>query len=602
MKRKAFLAALVCAFLLVGSISACAEAVGSGRMAGLPSLPSQAQNSGIYDGILQKYYDVLYADWYTPLTAEDIEDMGLCYMLAYLHEDEKAWVGYYLQDINGDGIDELFIGSNTPYYIESIYQLYTVVDGEPTPVFTAGERDALYLCGDGTLLREGSSSASESFSLIYRLDDTGWARVQEGVIYDDNAVEGPYFLLKGEEETAVSEKQFTDTQLAYEKEKIFVTYNSLYTWRNGETAFPVYPEGTSDGSSHQQRPVTQSVSPAQIQNASDSEQGYFSAQTLYDPQTGVPTAKVLVPSGWDSSVSVNWSFMSTSSPGVGRVTLQSPDDRATILMVSNQALADITSNGTRIGEGTDPALYMTTLHYRDASGVQLIGLQNEGYGGAELIGSYPVADSILAMVQEAAQVKLQANIAPLITPIGCEGTAADNLYQYGNTYIEYYTLVTAARVDVNNGRVDLDCTYWNVPISFMFIADSREAYNQYRPVFNTVVANSDFTFEFLYVNIRYGSAIDDAIHAGLMQKSMEYILGSSGSWVTEAENSPDYDSSKFANQWSDVIYERDEYETTDGSRIKVSTQYDTVYQDGDRLYMGPDAYAPDGWTRLEKTY
>jgi hypothetical protein len=206
------------------------------------------------------------------------------------------------------------------------------------------------------------------------------------------------------------------------------------------------------------------------------------------------------------------------------------------------------------------------------------------------------------MVQEAAQVKLQANLAALITPIGCEGTAADNLYRYGNSYIEYFSLVTAARVDVNNGRVDLDCTYWNVPISFMFIADSREAYDQYRPVFNTVVANSDFTFEFLYVNIRYGSAIDDAIHAGLMQKSMEYILGRSGSWVTEAENSPDYDSSKFADQWSDVIYERDEYETTDGSRIKVSTQYDTVYQDGDRLYMGPDAYAPDGWTRLEKTY
>ena len=98
-----------------------------------------------------------------------------------------------------------------------------------------------------------------------------------------------------------------------------------------------------------------------------------------------------------------------------------------------------------------------------------------------------------------------------------------------------------------------------------------------------MVANSDFTFEFLYVNMRYGAAIDDAIHAGLMQKSMEYILGSSGSWVTEAERSPDFDSGKFADQWSDVIYERDEYETTDGSRIKVSTQYDTG-------------------TRLEKTY
>ena len=273
MKRKALLATLLCMFLLLGSFSACAEAAGSGRMAGLPSLPSQAQNSGIYDGILQKYYDVLYADWYMPLTAEDIEDMGLCYMLAYLHEDEKALVGYYLQDINGDGIDELFIRSNTPYYIESIYQLYTVVDGEPTPVFTAGERDALYLCGDGTLLREGSGSASEFFSLIYRLDDTGWARVQEGVIYDDNAAGGPYFRLKGEDETAISEKQFDDAQLAYEKEKIFVTYSSLYTWHNGETASPVYPADTGDVTSHQQRPGTQSFSPAPAQSTSGGEQG-----------------------------------------------------------------------------------------------------------------------------------------------------------------------------------------------------------------------------------------------------------------------------------------------------------------------------------------
>ena len=110
------------------------------------------------------------------------------------------------------------------------------------------------------------------------------------------------------------------------------------------------------------------------------------------------------------------------------------------------------------------------------------------------------------------------------------------------------------------------------------------------------------TFEFLYVNVCYGAAIDDAIHTGLIQQSMEYILGSSDTWVSEAESSPDYDSGRSADQWSDMIYESDEYETTDGSRIKVSTQYDTVYQDGDQLYMGPDAYAPDGWTKLNKTH
>ncbi|MCR5088456.1 MAG: hypothetical protein K6C08_02950 [Oscillospiraceae bacterium] len=120
------------------------------------------------------------------------------------------------------------------------------------------------------------------------------------MIYDDNAAGGPYFLVKGEDETAINEKQFSEAQLAYEKGKSFVNYNSLYTWHNGETASPVYPAGTGDGSSHQ-KPGTQSVSPH-----SGAERlrgrGYFSARTLYDLQTGVPTAKVLVPSGRDDEV------------------------------------------------------------------------------------------------------------------------------------------------------------------------------------------------------------------------------------------------------------------------------------------------------------
>ena len=114
MKGKAVLATLLSAFFLLSSVTVCAEATGGGRME-IPSVSSRAQDSGIYDEILQKYYDVLYADWYMPLTAEDIEDMGLCGLIPYLSEEEKAYVGYYLRDINGDGIDELFIGNGTPY-------------------------------------------------------------------------------------------------------------------------------------------------------------------------------------------------------------------------------------------------------------------------------------------------------------------------------------------------------------------------------------------------------------------------------------------------------------------------------------------------------
>ena len=46
--------------------------------------------------------------------------------------------------------------------------------------------------------------------------------------------------------------------------------------------------------------------------------------------------------------------------------------------------------------------------------------------------------------------------------------------------------------------------------------------------------------------------------------------------------------------------ERNEYLTEDGSSIKVDTKYDTVYQNEDLIYMGPDGLAPDGWTRLQQ--
>ena len=65
----------------------------------------------------------------------------------------------------------------------------------------------------------------------------------------------------------------------------------------------------------------------------------------------------------------------------------------------------------------------------------------------------------------------------------------------------------------------------------------------------------------------------------------------------------DYDSSAYtsddwANEWSDYIYDRNEYTTTDGSTIKVGTEFDTVYQNGDEFYFGSQGSAPFGWEQL----
>ena len=59
-----------------------------------------------------------------------------------------------------------------------------------------------------------------------------------------------------------------------------------------------------------------------------------------------------------------------------------------------------------------------------------------------------------------------------------------------------------------------------------------------------------------------------------------------------------YTSDEWANDWSDYLYDQQEYATLDGGSIKASTAYDAVYQSGDEFYFGSVGSAPEGWTQL----
>ena len=68
----------------------------------------------------------------------------------------KNHVGYAIRDINGDGIDELLIGSGQSY----IYEVFTMDEGKVRELIRAGARYGCNLLNDGTLLRLGSSGAA----------------------------------------------------------------------------------------------------------------------------------------------------------------------------------------------------------------------------------------------------------------------------------------------------------------------------------------------------------------------------------------------------------------------------------------------------------
>lgn len=120
-----------------------------------------------YDAIIWQYYQGLEAGW----TIHEFGENELCYLAgyeagsSYLREIPGVnSVGYYVTDIDNNGVEELLIGNmdKDGYSYGMFYELYTMSNGKCVFVQSSGERDRYYLCVDGSIANEGSGSAFTS--------------------------------------------------------------------------------------------------------------------------------------------------------------------------------------------------------------------------------------------------------------------------------------------------------------------------------------------------------------------------------------------------------------------------------------------------------
>lgn len=91
-------------------------------------------------------------------------------ILRYANLDNKEKWGYLIEDIDGDGTEELIFGQNDhpgSAWNGVVYDLYTICDGELVHVFDGQERNIYYLCENGMIANEGNSSAALSHSAYY---------------------------------------------------------------------------------------------------------------------------------------------------------------------------------------------------------------------------------------------------------------------------------------------------------------------------------------------------------------------------------------------------------------------------------------------------
>ena len=112
-----------------------------------------------------------------------------------------------------------------------------------------------------------------------------------------------------------------------------------------------------------------------------------------------------------------------------------------------------------------------------------------------------------------------------------------------------------------------------------------------------ILENSSLRNEFNYLKQAYGSYIQNLVMQSLTSRIDAMTQAQAQSFLNSYDEGA-YTSDDWANDWSDYIYDRNEYTTADGSTIKVGTEVDSVFQNGDEFYFGSKGDAPLGWEQL----
>jgi hypothetical protein len=156
----------------------------------------------------------------------------------------------------------------------------------------------------------------------------------------------------------------------------------------------------------------------------------------------------------------------------------------------------------------------------------------------------------------------------------------------------------------------LHTAHWGDPSGiFLYIAD-RDVYDQYAPAATTFVANfilsqawvgarqavSDYVYQQKFAQ---DQAVIQAQQQAFQQQAQSYTNSYSGSPYSSTSDS----NSRVMDGWTDVIAERDNWESPDGGVTKIDTRYDYNYYDSNGniySYETMPGDVPSDWTEMNQ--
>ena len=186
------IALLVLSIIVVFSLAACGTSSPAAPESPTPAVeatspapqentpePEEAVPAPEETPTVEQAYAVVIGEYYTALEqrrngAELMED-GLNYMAADCYGDAPLEnLGYAIADIDGDGVQELLIGTikADEFYEKMVFSLYTLDEnGINKLVFDGTERNRYYYAGENRFANLGSSAFNDSFETTVKLQE-----------------------------------------------------------------------------------------------------------------------------------------------------------------------------------------------------------------------------------------------------------------------------------------------------------------------------------------------------------------------------------------------------------------------------------------------
>lgn len=374
--------------------------------------------------------------------------------------------------------------------------------------------------------------------------------------------------------------------------------------------------GTKPGAAPTQQPQQPDGGGEALSEAELRERGTFMrVSRLTDSGLNMVVGQMTAPDDWQVSEQVQWSSYG-NYPGMTQLSAVSPDGLRSFQLISTMSYYQTDSIFSSLGENeTDPTTYRIHRQYRTAEQFVELFISNLGCTSAQKLGSSSIDSQSLGALQSVAEqhagetgyslVQSLANLGMSANLVGYESTVVDNRYavttQSGQTeYIEVFTLVWAYQTSwvVQNSSITVNEIYWCVPFMYISTAESEQALASTQNEFLTFVSNSQISPEFYYLVRQYRSYIENQ----LAQQLTNQIQAATEiqSQLMDGYSSSSDTNDRVTDMWSDYIYDRDDYTTSDGSTVKVPTYYDHVYEtDSGDIYVTNDTLdVPSNWQEL----